>query len=196
MGRKRTENSRRKHSLRKRAGEAMHEVLCRTDNLCHWCRNPARSLRSIPPGSFIGEENGFINWLEGNTLRRERKATVDHLVPISVNDDLSVNDPNNLVIACIICNKLRRSKYPTIPKTVLNLPHCFLCGGPKVLGRESCETCHPPPASRLTYRLGDAVAAFITNNTRSTESLSDILAHEPAQTQKAIKPHDQIPLAI
>lgn len=136
----------------------MRETMRRTDNVCYWCRNPAISARAIEPGNFLGRESGFLKWLEGDVLRRERMATIDHLIPIGGNTDPRMNDPRNLVVACANCNKDRHSRKAPIPRACIYSPHCYRCGSPKPAGRKTCDDCHVPladPDGHLTFNLGD-----------------------------------------
>lgn len=134
MSPRRTSNSRLKHSIRKEAAEIMRPTMLRPDNICHWCRKPVRSLRSINPEQLISIESGFVTFNENGARQRVRVATIDHLLSFEQLGVECINDPQNLVVACRQCNGSRHKAKSAVPRGCLQSPHCFRCGKPKEIG--------------------------------------------------------------
>lgn len=131
----RTDNSRVKHAIRQRARRKYLDVLyARQNSLCYWCDSACVIVANIPEQDRVSVSNGFVTWRIGDKTLRARMATVDHLDPIR-NGNSNVNSEDNLVMACIDCNKDRTK--------VTKIEHvCNRCGGAlKSHQRGHCGAC-------------------------------------------------------
>lgn len=98
-----------KHA-RRMAARIAHYIFHRSGWRCHWCKMPIVRVADAAHKSHFKEEAfyvGYYDWKTGDIVRA-RKATIDHVVPLS---DGGKSDASNLVAACAECNQKRNKDH-------------------------------------------------------------------------------------
>lgn len=127
-----------KNQIHKRGRKRLDRVLARDGYECHWCRCPL--IRPSMKLSIIRRNGDWAYWTDGDTERKGWWATVDHLTPVCIGGQSTME---NMVAACGPCNRRRgavnKNPKPDVAKWRGN-PVCK-CGTPKRLNERRCEPC-------------------------------------------------------
>ena len=91
------------------------KLLVESRHCCHWCGEPLIEVETIPPSQIVRETDDWVEWQKRPTARinRRRKATIDHIKPIS---EGGTNYYYNLAASCGTCNR-RRNKIAQVARS-------------------------------------------------------------------------------